>query len=280
MPSLNNSNQGFGTKQENFGYPPLKTHREKVFVVVKTAPKPSKKYREVVCTAGITQNGKWIRLYPINFRYMDFFLGYSKYQWIDLEIEKSKKDPRIDSYNPSLKTLKLGKKLLTKTDKAWSNRKKIVLPTATSSLEELLRNYEKRKISLGIFKPKEIIDFKIEADNRDWSKAHKQVLSQQRLFEKQPKYLERVPYKFSYKFACNDKRCKGNHTLQITDWEIYELYRRIKNSYRKPINEVLKDIKKKWLDEMWGENKDSYLIVGSVHRYPAFVILGVFWPPK
>ena len=279
MPSLDNSNQSSKTKQEDFGYPPLGKHREKVFVVVKTAPRPSKKHREIVCTAGITQNGKWIRLYPISFRYMNYFLRYSKYQWIEVEIQKSEKDPRIDSYNPSLASMQLGKKIPTGRDRKWNERKEIVLPTAKSSLDEIKKEYKKHKISLGIFKPKKIIDFIIEADNSDWSNSHQQVLTQQRLFGKQPKYLEKVPYKFSYRFVCNNRECKG-HTMQITDWEIYELYRKIKNNYKKPLNEVLGDIKNKWLNEMWGKNKDSYLIVGSVHMYPSFVVLGVFWPPK
>jgi len=210
---------------------------------------------------------------------MNYFLRYKKYQWIEVQIEKSKRDPRIDSYNPYLKTLKLGENYPTKNDRSWSKRKRIVLPTVKSSLEEIKGAYKKHKVSLGIFKPKEIIDFKIEADNSDWSSSHQQVLTQQRLFGKQPKRLEKVPYKFSYCFVCNDSKCKG-HQMQITDWEIYELYRRIKNNYKKPLNEVLRDIKNKWLDEMWAKNKDSYLIVGSVHMYPTFVVLGVFWPPK
>lgn len=211
---------------------------------------------------------------------MSFFLRYSKYQWVSLEIEKSQRDPRVDSYRPNLESLKLGNKILTKTDKDWNERKKIVLPTVKSSLEEILNEYHREKISLGIFKPKEILNFEIKADNSDWSIGHKQVLSQQRLFGQQPKQLEKVPYNFSYHFSCSDKRCKGDHHLQIIDWEIYELYRKIKNNYKKPIGDVLKDIRKMWLDKMWGENRDSYLIVGSVHRYPSFVVLGVFWPPK
>lgn len=279
MPQVNHCNQSFRTKQQNLCYPPLEVHREKVFVVVKTAPRPSKSFREIVCTAGITETGKWIRLYPIPYRYMDDFLKYSKYQWISVEIEKSQNDPRVDSYKPKLKTLKLiGKKY--PTDNKWEKRKQIVFPTLKRSLEEIKTDYNKNKVSLGIFKPKRVYDFKIEADNRDWSDAHKKVLFQQRLFEQQPKYLERVPYKFSYKFECNDSWCRGNHQLQIIDWEIYELYRRIKENYKKPINEVLKDITKKWFEEMWGVAKDSYLIVGSVHKFPSFVVLGVFWPSK
>ena len=43
---------------------------KKVFVVGKTYPNPSKKYRETTCIGGVTDEGKWIRMYPVPFRLM------------------------------------------------------------------------------------------------------------------------------------------------------------------------------------------------------------------
>lgn len=42
------------------------TVRQKVLMTVLTYPHPSEKYNELICTAGITQDGRWIRLYPID----------------------------------------------------------------------------------------------------------------------------------------------------------------------------------------------------------------------
>lgn len=47
--------------------------RLKVLITVKTYPVPSTKYDELVCTAGVTEPGDFIRLYPINFR--EFLFG-------------------------------------------------------------------------------------------------------------------------------------------------------------------------------------------------------------
>lgn len=246
-------------------------------VVVKAIPKPSVKYKEVVCTAGITIKGKWIRLYPIDFRYLQFFKRFQKYQWISIEVEKNRSDFRIDSYRPNLKSLKLLTKPLP-TGK-WKERKEMVLPTVSSSFEAIKQEYVSRKVSLGVFKPKEITDFVIEADDSDWSARHKQVLTQRVLFGPQPKALERIPYKFSYKFVCEDTRCRS-HKMQIIDWEIYELYRNVKNNYPYSTDTILEKVKQKWLNQMWGEKRDSYLIVGSMFPNPSFVVIGVFWPPK
>lgn len=247
-------------------------------VVVKTAPQPSVSYREVVCTAGITSKGKWVRLYPVDYRYMNFFKRYQKYQWISVGIEKTseRKDFRIDSYRPNLKTLKKLGKILPAG--SWSERKKIVLPTVSPDFETIRLVYKNEAISLGIFKPKKIVDFLMEPDDKEWGSKHMQVLTQGVLFGKQPKPLEKIPFKFSYKFVCNNPECKG-HKMQIIDWEVYELYRNVKEKHPFSMDIVLEKVKQKWFREMWAKDKDSYLIVGSVYPRPSFIIIGVFWPP-
>lgn len=41
---------------------------ENIFIIAKTYPTRSKKYKELVCTAGIKKDGEWIRIYPVPFR--------------------------------------------------------------------------------------------------------------------------------------------------------------------------------------------------------------------
>lgn len=265
-------------RKEHTGYPSLKPHLEKVLIVVKTAPTPSIGHRETVCTAGITESGKWIRLYPLPYRYLDYYSRFSKYQWIEIEIEKrpQERDFRIDSYQPNFNKISLGEKLPAEK---WAKRKGVVLPTISKNLEEIMERYKAEKISLGIFKPKKIKNFKIEVGEKDWSKKHQVVLGQGVLFETQPKPLEKMPYKFSYSFDCNNENCKG-HELEIFDWELYELYRNMKEKYSFSMDVVLEKVKNKWLYEMWRDDKDSYLIVGTIYPKPSFIVLGVFWPPK
>ncbi len=44
-----------------------------LLVSVKTYPTPSAKYIETTCVSGITEDGHWIRLHPINFRSLTNF---------------------------------------------------------------------------------------------------------------------------------------------------------------------------------------------------------------
>lgn len=280
MSPINNRKRNPESEPQYKDYPPIELHKEKILIVVKTAPNPSDEYREIVCTAGVTESGKWIRLYPIPFRYLKFNKWFHKYQWINVEIKKRPptKDFRIDSYEPNCETIELLGEPLS-SNKKWEERKRIILPTVSRSFEEIKQLYDSRKISLGIFKPKKFKNFIIGSCNSNWSKKHQQVLLQQVLIGQQPKILEKVPYNFSYEFECDDKRCNG-HKMQIIDWEINVLYRKMKEKNPFSIDLALQKVKDQWATEMCGENKNTFLIVGSVYPHPSFVVLGVFWPPK
>lgn len=73
--------------------------RKKVFITVKTYPTISYSYGELVCTAGFTEDGNFIRVYPIPFRKLENELKYIKYQWVEMDIEKNKSDFRPESYH-------------------------------------------------------------------------------------------------------------------------------------------------------------------------------------
>lgn len=67
---------------------------ERILILVKTYPALSKKYGELVCTAGIRENGEWVRIYPVPFRTLDEYQWYKKFQWIRLNLKRNTKDWR------------------------------------------------------------------------------------------------------------------------------------------------------------------------------------------
>jgi len=202
---------------------------------------------------------------------------FKKYQWIEVEIEKNTSDKRVDSYRPKVDSIKIISNPLPAGK--WEERKKIVLPTLSNSIEEMGELYDKYGISLGLIKPHKVSKFVIETTASSWSSKHEQILSQQVLFGDQPKELEKIPYKFSYVFSCKDDRCK-EHKLQIYDWEINELYRNIRKREPYAMDSILQKVKQKWFDDMWSESRDTYLIVGTTYPFKSYEVIGVFWPPK
>ncbi len=63
--------------------------KKKILVVVKAYPEPSTKYNSAICMAGITEQNEWIRLYPIDYDYFIKHLNFSKFTWIEADVEKS-----------------------------------------------------------------------------------------------------------------------------------------------------------------------------------------------
>jgi hypothetical protein len=60
----------------------------KVLIAVKTYPTLSSKYDELVCTAGFLEDGSWVRIYPIPFRKLEYDKQYSKYDWVEIDLER------------------------------------------------------------------------------------------------------------------------------------------------------------------------------------------------
>ena len=59
---------------------------KQVLIVVRTYPTPARKGIEVSCTAGITDDGQWIRLFPVPYRFLEADQRFRKYQTILCEL--------------------------------------------------------------------------------------------------------------------------------------------------------------------------------------------------
>jgi len=131
----------------------------KVLIPVKTYPIPSSKYDELVCTAGVREDGSFIRLYPINFRSLPYSRQYEKYQWIEVLACKHKgHDARKESYRPNCDSIKILGKPIPTNRGDWSERAKYALAQASSSMEELNNQQARDRTSLGVFLPKKVHD--------------------------------------------------------------------------------------------------------------------------
>ncbi len=262
--------------------------KERVLITVKTYPTISEKYKELACTAGFREDGSWIRLYPIPFRLLKEDKRYSKYQWIEVDVEKNKGDPRPESYRvPNTQEIKLLQKI--GTSREWEDRKKIVLEKTKvyTNKKEIISLAHKDKISLAVFKPSKIVDFIIEDADPEWPQ-HKvngilSQLKQGSLFEDQNiedfKMMPKLPKKFSYIF---EDDLGERSTLMIEDWEVGSLYW---NCLKKSTPDAAsKKVKEKYFDD-FALKKDLYFFLGTTREWHIrrarnpYVIIGTFHPP-
>jgi len=248
----------------------------KVLISVKAYPTLSSKYDELVCTAGFDEDGNWIRIYPIPFRKLDDYSKFKKYQWIELDLIKNSSDFRPESYKPTnIDKITPGDWLDSEKGK-WTKRKEFVLKNVYTDMSQLISEAKDKDIctSLAIFKPNEILDFKIEEVDRNWSedkiKKIKARSEQFNLFDDSDNFFKVVK-----KLPCK---------LMIEDWEIGMLFWKTLRRHSGNELKACEDVKKKYFDD-FAKTKDLYLYLGTTREFHfmapnPFVIVGTFHPMK
>ncbi|GHT55086.1 hypothetical protein FACS1894109_00940 [Spirochaetia bacterium] len=265
--------------------------RKRVYITVKTYPTISNKYDELVCTAGMLEDGSWIRLYPLPFRKLNNEQKYSKYQWIEADIEKNQKDNRVESYKvvnrDTIRAIPLSKTSKT----PWEERKRIIFKNQKifTNLSELITLAKEKDISLAVFKPSRIVRVIHEETDREWPKEKLEQLAskakQLSLFEteaemvRQFQVVQKIPYKFSYVFTDDSGR---ESTLMIEDWEIGMLYLHCLEGADGDEGKALEKVKEKYFDEFI--KTDLYFFLGTTLEFHwialnPFIIIGIFHPP-
>ena len=274
-------------------YLPQEINKARVLILVKTYPLPNSSYGETVCTAGLLNGEKWVRIYPISWHVLKDSQKYPKYSWIELDLVRNTPDFRQESYKPRMgfdENIKVIDKLDTRN--FWAARKQFVLSDVVTSMQDLISEAKSDSgKSLATFKPAEIIDFVIEKDTEsDWKESWLNLSKQTNMFDldangivKQKQLTKKLPYKFKYKFmSAGEDRPRE---LTIQDWEIGALFWNCLKRAKGDEIAATQQVRKKYFDD-FVSNKEIYLFLGTnfiFHRKNApnpFIIVGVFYPPK
>jgi hypothetical protein len=189
----------------------------------------------------------------------------------------AKNDARKESRKPDLDSIRLVGSPLSAAN-GWRARREIIDAMPHHTRAELKGLYIAEKVSLGIVRPTEIIDLKVEPVEQQWKPQWEVTLKQFNLFGDQPKPLQKLPYKFSYVFRCADTG-ERPHSAMIEDWELGVLYRKEVERLGGE-EEAVESVKRKYLDEMCDKSRDTRFFMGTVFPYNTWVVICVFWPPK
>jgi len=252
--------------------------KKRALITVRTYPTPSSKSVEASCTAGVTDSGEWIRLFPIPYRLMAEERRFEKWHWIEVEALKASSDSRPESFKVNQDSVVIGDYVNTK--EAWQQRRQLLEPLRRSSMCRIQRELDERGApTLGFFRPFEIKRLVIEpASQPDWTKEEKVILQQRGdLFQRAPEQLlEKIPLEFRYEFRCGDVDCKS-HTMMCTDWEMMQAYRKWRRKYG---DEWEKKFRQRFETEMIHKNQ-THFFVGTLHQHPKnWIIVGLLYPPK
>ncbi|MGD8454735.1 MAG: hypothetical protein PVF83_00015 [Anaerolineales bacterium] len=273
-------------------YLPKEIPNAKVLITVKTYPRPTLSYEEIVCTAGILETGEWIRIYPIPFRDLPYERQFKKFHWIQVDLTKSDSDDRRESYKPK----RMFEEELSTLDHVGTKnecleRKRFVLQEVFASMKRLIDLAYTDNKSLATLKPLEITGFVIEEEGeREWNPKYTNQLNQMKLFDsmsegfgKRRSIVRKLPYRYYYQFLTNGDQ--SPRKMQIFDWEIGALFWNCLQRSNGNENTANKLVRQKYFEEFVND-KDLYFLLDTTYEYHKmkvpnpFTVIGVFAPPK
>ena len=248
---------------------------KRILMTVKTYPTPAWKGGEVVCAAGITDEGEWIRLFPIPYRLLNDPQRFKKYQWIEARVTRAREDTRLESYRVDIDSIRVVSVVL-KRDNHWQARKEIVLPLESRSMCQLQAERDANGFpTLGIFQPRQIKSLRIEPTDANWSESELARLNQLSLIVASPRQpLEKIPFMFKYWYTCREDTCRG-HKMLCTDWEMSQAYRSFSQRYEGNWESKFHNR----FELAMIKKNDTHFYVGTIHGYPShWIIVGLFYP--
>jgi hypothetical protein len=186
----------------------LEHKTDETYIIVKAAPRRSQKYGETVCIAGLNRDGRWVRLYPVSFVYLDEPQKFSRWDKVAYRWSQPK-DVRTESRRVDPNSIQIVGKLPKSEIITFLNR---------SVVTSLVREHQAGK-SLALIRP-EILDFwheqKSAMDIHEQERVQTQLRNQLDMFAPKDVIPLRVcPFEFKYRYRDED----GIHVGTCQDWE-------------------------------------------------------------
>ena len=207
---------------------------KRVLIWGKTYPELSWKSKETVCTGGCTEDGKPIRLYPVNLRYLERHQQYNLYDWVELPVARNIADPRPESHKVDPSKLRVVGKL--GPEHGWVDRRRIIEADTSwhyDCLQDLKHRQQESSNSLGLVPVGAVDDVQLverpDADRRKHEAKLNELRATIDLFEVEQKALEFIPYRVRLHWRCRRldgaAACRG-HTAGVLDWGLMQLGRK------------------------------------------------------
>lgn len=241
---------------------------------------------EAVCVAGITMEEPhhWVRLFPLDFRGLEYASRFRKYEVIELEAQKSAKDFRPESFAPVLDSIEVVEVIDTDNG-SWRRRLPYFDAIEDESTCEIQRRQKADGKTLGVFRPAEASDLRLGPAEKGFAESQRALLNQPSLFgdragDETGAALEPLPVKAKFVYRCSDPACSGKHEQSLIDWELGALYHTLAETGDDE-ETIHAKIRQKFFEQYCGPAYDTRFITGSMLKYPAsFLILGLVHPKR
>lgn len=234
-------------------------------ILVKAFPQHSDKYEETVCCAGVTDDQRLVRLYPITYRRLPKEHQFNRYDLIEALVTRASNDVRPESFRVDHDSIRVVDRA-----KVLSDESKVRLwqPHIVASLTDLQAQHTATGRSLGIIQPDpgSLKFFWRDAEAEDQEDTRGMQAS---LFEAPLRPLKPPELTFFYRYTSGGKE----HTQSIQDWEVQAAYL----SYLKQYGS--RDEALKMMQQEYGTNipaRNLHFIMGNMaKRQWQFIVIGL-----
>ena len=242
-----------------------KSGTDQITILVKAAPHPSKKYKEIVCTAGVTTDHRWFRLFPIQFRFLKDGQKFNRWDVIEYRWHKPSNDKRVESRHVDQSSIKIIGSV------PEQHRFGLIEPMLTTSL----RKEREEGKSFALIRPRNL-RFKVHHKDSEAVRKEKddfQSFAQQiSLFGDDAPPYSPCPYRFTYSYDTDD----GSYQGTCQDWEIEGTFFKWRRTYGE--ERALQNIRHRWGEEFL--ERDIAFAMGTHHRWEdTWLINGIIQLP-
>ena len=232
-----------------------------VVILIKALPRPSKRYGETVCCAGVTLNREWKRLYPVRFRYLESDQRFQRWQMICFKYRSPTYDRRVESCHFFEDKITFTG-TLSPSDR-FALLEPIIMPSAYTAAE--------RGASLAIIRPSNTkfkYRKKSETALEKEAGAYLETSRQHGLLDKELARFRPSPYEFAFSFHDDH----GKHTWLCGDWETHATFFKWKSRYGEA--ETLRKLSELYNDDY--PQRGFVFAIGNMAKRPqTWQLLGI-----
>jgi hypothetical protein len=136
-------------------------------------------FSEAVCVAGITMEHpmRWVRLFPLDFRGLERARQFKKYEVIEVDVTASTTDPRPETMTPRLDSIEVLEQIGSDNG-TWGRRLPFFDAVEDGSMCGIQRRQHETRQSLGVFRPRDVVDLKVAPAQADFEASQRAILQQ------------------------------------------------------------------------------------------------------
>lgn len=235
------------------GLPSPDGSTDEAIIIVKAAPQLSARHGETVCTAAVTRDRQWVRLYPIAFRTLEDAQQFKRWDVVRYTSQRPRDDKRIESRRLDHHSLTIAGALPPR------ERYGLVAPMVVESLEEERRQGR----SLAFIRPnilKFIVEKKPADELEDERQKYEMAAKQADLFLGPIIPYAPCPYRFKYDYEIKD----GKRTGTCQDWETEATFFHWRKQYSEA--DTIRRMQARWGEEL--PQKGLLFAMGTHSQYP------------